>query len=200
MDLCKLKTPGLKNLIAEKASSVRARFLARTVWLVLSFWSRSIRVRLVNREVPEKLTAEGKNFIYAFFHGDLFPHIYSYRDSGVLIPASESRDGEIMARLLMHYGFSVVRGSSKRKGDKALLALVHGVRRGKTVAIAVDGPRGLFMRSSRGRSFWQGLQKCPSSPLRFPANAIGCLKRAGTGSKYPFRSASAWRGTAIRSM
>lgn len=185
MDLRKVKESGFKSTIVEKTSAVRARVLARTVWLVLSFWSRSIKVRLVNREVPERLAAQGKNFIYAFFHGDLFPLIHSHRDSGVLIPASESRDGEIMARLLRHYGFNVVRGSSKRKGHKALLALVHGMRRGKTVAIAVDGPRGPLHKVKPGTLFLAGASKAPIIPVAVAGKRYWVLEKSWDRLKIP---------------
>jgi len=121
---------------------MRARLLSSIGWLLISFWSRSVRIRFVNRSVPDRLKAEGKNFIYAFWHGRQFLLFHNHRDSGVVIPASESRDGEIQAGILKLFGFDVVRGSSKRKGDRALLGLVESLRAGKNVALAVDGPRG----------------------------------------------------------
>jgi len=121
---------------------MRARLLSSIGWLLISFWSRSVRIRFVNRSVPDRLKAEGKNFIYAFWHGRQFLLFHNHRDSGVVIPASESRDGEIQAGILKLFGFDVVRGSSKRKGDRALLGLVESLRAGKNIALAVDGPRG----------------------------------------------------------
>ncbi len=50
---------------------------------------------------------------------------HTHRNTGIVIPASESRDGEIQAGILKRFGFDVVRGSSKRKGDRALLGLVE---------------------------------------------------------------------------
>jgi lysophospholipid acyltransferase (LPLAT)-like uncharacterized protein len=175
----------MKSTIAEKASGIRARLLSRTVWLALLFWSASMKVRLVNREAPERLVAEGKNFIYAFFHGDLFPLIHSHRNSGVLIPASESKDGEIMARLLTHYGFTVVRGSSKRKGHRALLALVHGMRRRKNAAIAVDGPRGPRHEVKPGALFLAGASKAPIIPVAVAGKRHWVLERSWDRLKIP---------------
>ena len=171
--------------IAAKVSGIRARLLSRTVWLVLLFWNTSMKVRLVNREVPERLVAEGKNFIYAFFHGDLFPLIHSHRNSGVLIIASQSRDGEIMARLLTHYGFNVVRGSSKRNGDKALLTLVHGMRRRKNVAIAVDGPRGPLHQVKPGTLFLAGASKAPIIPVAVAGKRHWVLGKSWDRLKIP---------------
>ena len=121
---------------------IRAKVLSFIGWLVLSLWSRTIRIIFVNREIPAQFDARGENFIYAFWHGRQFLLFQSHRNTGVIIPASESRDGEIQARILRRFGFEVVRGSSRRKGERALLGLVDGLRKGKKIALAVDGPRG----------------------------------------------------------
>jgi lysophospholipid acyltransferase (LPLAT)-like uncharacterized protein len=172
-----MKKINFRNKITEGSSKIRAMILARTAWMLISLWSRSIKLRFVNREVPERLAAEGKSFIYAFFHGDLFMLLHSHRDSGVLIPASESRDGEIMARLLNYFGFDVVRGSSKRKGQKALLAMIRGMRMGKTVAVAVDGPRGPLHEVKTGTLFLAGVSKAPIIPVATVAKRFWVLEK-----------------------
>ena len=144
---------------------IRARILSGIAWLLISLCSRTIKIRFVNREVPDRLAAEGKNFIYAFFHGDLFLLLYLYRDSGVVIPASESRDGEIIAQLLRRFGFATVRGSSRRKGQKALLGLIGNMRKGKNVAVAVDGPRGPLREVKAGVVYLAGVTKAPIVPV-----------------------------------
>ena len=59
-----------------------------------------------------------------------------------MIMVSESKDGEIAARILRYFGYEVARGSSKRRGSRALRDLCDGMRKGKSIAITVDGPRG----------------------------------------------------------
>jgi lysophospholipid acyltransferase (LPLAT)-like uncharacterized protein len=157
---------------------IRARILSGIAWLLISLWSRTIKIRFVNREVPERFAAEGKNFIYAFFHGDLFLMLHVYRDSGVVIPASESRDGEIMAQLLKRFGFSIVRGSSKRKGHKALLALISSMRKGKNVAIAVDGPRGPLHQVKSGVVFLAGVTKAPIVPVTITVKHFWVIEKS----------------------
>jgi lysophospholipid acyltransferase (LPLAT)-like uncharacterized protein len=134
----------------------RARILSFIGSILLSVWSRTLRIQFVHKEIPDRLTAEGKNFIYAFWHGRQFMLFHSHRNSGVVIPASESRDGEIQAGILKWFGFDVVRGSSKRKGDRALLGLVDGLRKGKSLALAVDGPRGPIYEAKRGVTYLAG--------------------------------------------
>lgn len=134
----------------------RSRVLAFIGWLLISLWSRSIRTIFVNRDIPERLRSEGKNFIYAFWHGRQFLLFHNHRNLDIVIPASESRDGDIQAGIIKRFGYAVVRGSSKRKGARALLGLVDGLRQGLHPALAVDGPRGPIYEVKQGITYLAG--------------------------------------------
>jgi lysophospholipid acyltransferase (LPLAT)-like uncharacterized protein len=157
---------------------IRSKVLSFIAWVLVSVWSRSIKVCFVNKRIPAGLAAEGKNVIYAFWHGEMFLLFYTYRNSGILIPASESRDGEIMARLLRRFGFDVVRGSSRRKGYKALLGLINGLRSGRTVAISVDGPRGPLHKVKEGAVFLAAKLNAPIIPVAVAAKRYMVLCKA----------------------
>lgn len=144
---------------------LRAKVLSFIGWALISLWSRTIRVRYVNRGAPEGLQAAGKNFIYAFWHGRQFLLFHTHRGSHIVIPASESRDGEIQAGILRRFGFGVVRGSSKRKGERALLGLVDALRKGRTIALAVDGPRGPIYEVKQGITYLAGKLEKPIIPV-----------------------------------
>ena len=55
---------------------------------------------------------------------------------------SPSGDGEILARTMGRFGLGAVRGSSSRRGARALKELVQAMRGGSDVIITPDGPRG----------------------------------------------------------
>jgi lysophospholipid acyltransferase (LPLAT)-like uncharacterized protein len=143
----------------------RAKLLSFIGWLVLSVWGRTIRMEFVNKEAPDRLAAEGKNCIYAFWHGRQFLLLLSHRNSDIVINASESRDGDIQAIILKRFGYDVVRGSSKRKGARALLGLVEGLRKGKNAALAVDGPRGPLYEAKQGVTYLAGKLDKPIIPV-----------------------------------
>ncbi len=156
---------------------LRARVLSFIGWVILSVWSRTVRMRFVNKEVPDRLASEGKNFVYAFWHGRQFLLFHSHRNTGVVINASESRDGEIQAGILKRFGFEVVRGSSKRKGERALLGLVDGLRKGKNIAIAVDGPRGPIYEAKQGATYLAGKLNKPIVPVITSARRYWVLEK-----------------------
>lgn len=143
----------------------RTKILSFIGWCLLSVWSWTLKIQFINKSIPDGLKSEGKNVIFAFWHGRQFMLFASHRNSGVVIPASESRDGEIQAIILKRFGFDVVRGSSKRKGDRALLGLVDGLRRGKNIALAVDGPRGPIYEAKQGVTYLAGKLGKPIVPV-----------------------------------
>ena len=96
---------------------------------------------------------------------------------GVIIPASESRDGDIQAVVLRRFGFEVVRGSSKRKGGRALLGMVDGLRRGKDIALAVDGPRGPICEVKQGVTYLAGKLDKPIIPVATGAKRRWILEK-----------------------
>jgi len=71
-----------------------------------------------------------------------FDRLYPKNRLGVTVLTSPSRDGEILAQLVAAFGMGSVRGSSSRRGSRALLELVRLVRIGRDIAITPDGPRG----------------------------------------------------------
>ena len=80
-------------------------------------------------------------FIYVFFHENmLLPcHHYARRDIQVLI--SQHADGEMIAQVCRHVGFSTIRGSATRGGIKALREMIRSSR-DCHIAVIPDGPRG----------------------------------------------------------
>jgi hypothetical protein len=157
---------------------LRARILSWIAWALVTAVNATIRFRFVRREVPERLKAAGDNFLYAFWHGRQFLLLHHYRNSGILIPASESRDGEIQAQLLLRMGFSVVRGSSKRKGARALLGLVDGARAGKQIGVSVDGPRGPVYEVKQGVAYLAGKLQQPIVPVTAGAKRRWLVSRS----------------------
>ncbi|MEO5904794.1 MAG: lysophospholipid acyltransferase family protein [Gemmatimonadaceae bacterium] len=80
--------------------------------------------------------------LFALWHGQMLPLLWYHRDQGVAVVVSEHSDGEIIARILEWMGYRLIRGSTSRGADRALLGIVRTLKDGKDVAITPDGPRG----------------------------------------------------------
>jgi len=55
---------------------------------------------------------------------------------------SQSRDGEIQTRIFKKLGYNIIRGSTGRGGVRALIESIRELKKGASMAITVDGPRG----------------------------------------------------------
>ncbi len=144
---------------------LRARILGFIGWLVIAIWGRTIRLTFIGKDIPDRFAAENQNIIYAFWHGRQFLLVLGHRGTGIILPSSESRDGEIQTRIMTRFGYGIVRGSSKRKGEKALLGLVDGLRKGKNIGLAVDGPRGPLHEAKQGAAYLAGKLNKPIIPV-----------------------------------
>ena len=88
------------------------------------------------------LRKAGQPVIFALWHGRLLPCTWLNRDQDLVTLVSQHKDGEYIARVVQRWGYTTVRGSSSRGGTEALRDLMRWIRRGRSVAITPDGPRG----------------------------------------------------------
>jgi lysophospholipid acyltransferase (LPLAT)-like uncharacterized protein len=103
---------------------------------------RTARLEEVNAAPWQDHVRQGGSVVFALWHGQLLAPTYAHRHENMVTLASQSGDGEYIARMLDHWGYHAVRGSSSRGGDSALRELVRLVRAGRSVALTADGPRG----------------------------------------------------------
>lgn len=105
-----------------------ARLLGMTLRTQVEGWDKT-------QELPS-----GK--ILLTWHGRTYVAGQFFRNKGFWIIISHSRDGEIQNRILNRMGYHVIRGSTGRGGERALVESIKVLRQGKTMAITPDGPRG----------------------------------------------------------
>jgi lysophospholipid acyltransferase (LPLAT)-like uncharacterized protein len=85
-------------------------------------------------------------FIFVAWHGDLLSQPTNYfkaRPNGVVkTMISQSKDGEIIAKVYSFLGIGSIRGSSSKGATKALISTIKEIKSGCDVALTPDGPRG----------------------------------------------------------
>lgn len=120
-------------------------------------WIRTIRFKCVGD--PKKLldlNKSGRPVILTLWHGEIFPvtgfgHTLT---SNVVTFVSQSKDGEVIARVLERLGHATVRGSSSRGGVRALLQAKRIMEKENRMAVVtVDGPRGPRHKAKGGVIF-----------------------------------------------
>jgi lysophospholipid acyltransferase (LPLAT)-like uncharacterized protein len=114
---------------------------------LLGYWAirligSTLRWQVEGWENLRSIQAANKNTIYTFWHGRIFLGTYFFRNRGIVVMTSQNRDGEYIARVIQRFGYGAARGSSTRGGKRALVEMIHVLRKKKDVAFTIDGPRG----------------------------------------------------------
>jgi len=100
-----------------------------------------VRLRCLGDDVDPRRKDLPVRCIYAFWHETVFTPAASFGSRRMACLISRHADGEIMARICLHAGFRVIRGSSTRGGVEAVRRMLRS-RHLTHFAVLPDGPRG----------------------------------------------------------
>jgi lysophospholipid acyltransferase (LPLAT)-like uncharacterized protein len=145
---------------------------------VLSALSRTWRYHVIAEQPVKDLRKAGKPILFALWHGQMLPLLWYHSHQGVAVVVSEHSDGEIIARILEWMGYRLIRGSTSRGADRALLGIVRTLKEGKDVAITPDGPRGPARQFAQGAIVAANRARAPIIP------ALAHVDRAWTLSSW----------------
>ncbi|MFZ5564607.1 MAG: lysophospholipid acyltransferase family protein [Thermodesulfobacteriota bacterium] len=113
--------------------------------IAVKLLSVTFRVELIGEDREQSLIKKDGGIIYASWHQRFFPGIAFFaKRKPITIMISQSRDGEMAARVVDILGWQPVRGSSTRGGKEALAQIKQLSRSGYKIGHIVDGPQGPF--------------------------------------------------------
>ena len=133
----------LKDRIVIRAAEFAFYFLIRVI-------GSTIRYKVKGWENFESIENAGKLPIYAFWHDRIFAGTYFFRNRGIAVITSQSKDGEYIARFIQRLGYGAIRGSSTRGGVGALVEMIKAMRNGTATAFTLDGPKGPRYKAKPG--------------------------------------------------
>ena len=111
--------------------------------ILLKFIYGSNRKDVRGRENYESLIKEGKSVILSVWHGQLLAVVHDLRKENFYAIAGTHEDAEIISRIATKWGWNMMRGSSKEKGDVAYKSMINALKQpGNAVFITPDGPTG----------------------------------------------------------
>ena len=121
----------------------------------LAYWtirllSKTMRLEVLNPEIPESFWEKALPFTIAFWHGRLLmmPLVYKGKRASFLV--SPHRDGQLVGKALSRFGFHPIEGSTFRRSFKAFREMMKAHDEGSDIGIAPDGPRGPRYRVQSG--------------------------------------------------
>ena len=111
--------------------------------ILLKFIYGSNRKDVIGRENYESLIKEGKSVILSVWHGQLLSIVHDLRKENFYAIAGTHEDAEIISRIATKWGWNMMRGSSKEKGEVAYKNMINALKQpGNAVFITPDGPTG----------------------------------------------------------
>src|SRR5439155_13497387 len=134
--------PGRQARRKSLPNAFATRLYAILAGAYLRWVGSTSRIIWVNRVIREDLEKDGQGFIYAFWHGRQVFLVYLHQKDRIHPLVSQSRDGELIARVCRSFGIEPVRGSSSRGGTEAVLELKSMIESGDRIGFTPDGPRG----------------------------------------------------------
>jgi lysophospholipid acyltransferase (LPLAT)-like uncharacterized protein len=104
--------------------------------LALNMYIKTLRIKIY--DLPE----ENFNNVFIFWHRKMLIGWWLFKGRRVAALVSQSKDGEILNRVLNNWNYKVVRGSSSKGGKEALKEIVDLSKQNYSVVITPDGPLG----------------------------------------------------------
>ncbi len=141
----------------------------------LAYWtvkilSRTMKVEVINSEIPRSFWEKGNPAIGACWHGRLLMMPIAYQGKKLSFLVSPHRDGQIVGKALERFGFHPILGSTTRKGFSAFKKMMKAQQNGSDIGIIPDGPRGPRYRAQIGVIELAKLTGRPIVPLSFSAS------------------------------
>ena len=150
----------------------------------------------LGKEIPESYLKANKPFIVCFWHGRLgmLACAWTWKDHPFRMLLSAHRDGRLIGTIVAHFGITSIDGSTQRGGTQALRELIKALRKGETIGITPDGPRGPGQVASLGVITLAKLAQVDMIPITFSTSRH---KRLNTWDRFhlalPFgRGVFAW--------
>jgi lysophospholipid acyltransferase (LPLAT)-like uncharacterized protein len=156
---------------------IAAAGVAWGLWVFIKSWRR------IWKDTGDSSKAKAP-VIFCIWHNHLAVALASYdayafkkwQEKGLAAMVSASGDGAFLAAVLAKFGIEVVRGSTSRRGPQALLEAARWLRKGYSVAITPDGPRGPAHKIQEGVIYLAQVSGRPIVPISNFANWKICLR------------------------
>ena len=107
----------------------------------LCYSTNAIIVR--GRDNYKKIIKNNQSVIFSVWHGQLLSIIYDLRNDPINAVAGTHADAELITQIATKWGWNVIRGSSKEKGDLAYKKMIKILKEPRArLFITPDGPTG----------------------------------------------------------
>jgi lysophospholipid acyltransferase (LPLAT)-like uncharacterized protein len=117
---------------------IRPRVLAGVAYAIVRILGSLVRLEIIGFDKLDMLHSA----ILCSWHGRTIIFSNAYRNRGVWVIISQSKDGDLQTSIFSRLGYRIIRGSTGRGGVRAAVEGIRAMREGGLMAMTPDGPRG----------------------------------------------------------
>ncbi len=122
-----------------------AQMFQNTFYYVIRAYSWTFRLRVENEKPWLNYLQNGGKILVCAWHQQFFSAVRYFKKYAPLYPGlmiSQSKDGDVIARIAEKTGWHTVRGSSSKDGGLALKGMIDHLAQYGFAGHILDGPRG----------------------------------------------------------
>jgi lysophospholipid acyltransferase (LPLAT)-like uncharacterized protein len=136
-------------------------------YLIIYILCSTLRVKIIDKAgvFINKKKIKHKKVVCVIWHNQLLVLAGYFRWTGLGVMISQSKDGELIARIAKLLKFKVFRGSSTRGGAGGLLSMLKNKNADNGFVFTVDGPRGPVYKVKDGCIFFSKKSSLPIIPV-----------------------------------
>ena len=153
-------------------------FIPHLISTVQRIYSLTIRRINIGKDSLDQMRKDGEPWIYGIWHTNVLFSPYLLRNQDVYVLVSDSKDGELITRVVHNFGNKTIRGSSSKGGLKALRSIISTLKENHPVAFTPDGPRGPAMVIKEGIIAASRASGVPIIPLYYEATNQWVLNKS----------------------
>lgn len=117
-------------------------FASGVILVLGTILGKTWRFTIKGTEEIDPFRDRGKGVIFCFWHSNILPLAYIFRDAGVTAVVSASKDGDRATAVAQRWNHATIRGSSSRGQIGVIRQCMRALEKGRNVVIIPDGPHG----------------------------------------------------------
>ncbi len=132
-------------------TTIGKSILSPVIATVIKLLSLSIKWKILNEENKLKAFEDNEPIIVVFWHERIavMSKIWPMEKPLAMLQSPHS-DGQLIAKAINHLGFQTVWGSTNRNAVGGIIGLIKKTKKGISIGITPDGPRGPALECSKG--------------------------------------------------
>jgi len=122
----------------KKIRLVPAFIFGLLLYLIVILINKTLRIKINNLSDSELFN--NQPFIFATWHKNTFTPFYLYRKKNIVMFVSDNFKGSILGWCAKSLGYDII--PTEKDPGKSMVKIIHKLRGGQNVIMAVDGPTG----------------------------------------------------------